>query len=318
MKFQVFMKSKVLTAPLLALWFLGLTTPVKAEKETLDLWPTSQWSVDALDTKCRLSRTFGSGENQTVLWIEKGSADAAYNLTLIGRPFRHPFGSKVSVQFAPEPEYERAYLTAKSSAGRPVISLFGAHFTPTPTERDADQDAIVDDKVETVDYGDPAYTSTGAIDFADAAERLRAINQLRLGGALMNPVSLTTGPLEKPLASLHECVTRLEERITRDIENAASPTEPVDIERWAGILQRSYPTQMLREKEEGRIGVNLTIGKDGRPGHCEVLSVVGPTSFNDTVCLLLLRHATFEPARDANGDPLVSRYRTRVTFRLND
>jgi hypothetical protein len=48
-----------------------------------------------------------------------------------------------------------------------------------------------------------------------------------------------------------------------------------------------------------------------------VQEVEGLTSFNDTACLLLLRHATFEPARNAAGEALVARYRLRMTFKLN-
>lgn len=300
----------------LAVSSLAVATPASANDD-LELWPTSQWAVEEFDDKCRLARSFGAGEDRTMLWVEKGSIGAAFNMTLIGRPFRHPFGSKISVQFAPEPEYHRAYLTTKSSQGRPVVSLFGVLFSPTSAEIESDEVSADTEASETVDYDESAYASTGQIGRAEYAERFGAINRLRLGGALMEAVTLRTGPLEKPFASLGECTQRLDARINRNTEEAATPTEPVDLERWAGIIQQNYPLQMLREEEEGRIGVRLTVGTDGRVSYCEVLSVVGPTSFNDTVCLLMLQHATFEPARAEDGEPLVSRYQTRVTFRLN-
>lgn len=311
------MKRYVLACLTSAVLCFAASSPVHADDKVLELWPTSQWSVDEFDTKCRLFRRYGAGKDRTTLWIERGGLGAAYNLTLIGRPFRHPFGSQMSIQFAPEPEYKRAYLTAKSSQGQPVISLFGTLFTPTPAEIESDNAAIHDDQ-ETVDYGTVAYTSTGTYDRDAYAERMRAITHLHLGGALMDPVTLRTGPLEKPFTMLYDCVADLDQHITQNMEGAASLATPVELERWAGIIQRSYPAQMLRDEEEGRIAVRLTIGKEGRPGYCEVLSVVGPTSFNDTVCLLMLRHATFEPARDMNGKPIVSRYSTTVTFKLED
>ena len=295
---------------------LAMSAPVYAADE-LELWPTSQWSVEEFDEKCRLSRRFGRGDDLSRLWIEKGGIGAAFNMTLIGRPFRHPYGSKVSVQFVPEPEYSRAYITAESNQGRPVVSLFGVLLSPQPAElepqdRDADSGTA-----ETVRYDEDAYPSDGAIGRTGYDERVEAINRLRLGGALLDPVTLVTGPLEEPLPSLAECTEKLDEWITRNTAEAASAVQPVELERWAAILQANYPRQMLRAEEEARIGVRLTIGTDGKPSYCEVTAVVGPTSFNDTVCLLMLRHATFEPARDENGDPLVSRYSTRVSFRLN-
>jgi len=293
-----------------------MSTPVSAE-DGLELWPTSQWSVEEFDDKCRLSRRFGKGDDLSRLWIEKGGIGAAFNLTLIGRPFRHPYGSKVSVQFIPEAEYSRAYITAESNQGRPVVSLFGVLLSPQPADMEPQDRDTDSGTAETVRYDEGAYPSAGAIGRTGYDERVEAINRLRLGGALLDPVTLVTGPLEEPLSSLAECTERLNERITRNTAEAASAVQPVELERWAAILQANYPRQMLREEEEARIGVRLTIGTDGKPTYCEVTAVVGPTSFNDTVCLLMLRHATFEPARDENGDPLVSRYSTRVSFQLN-
>jgi outer membrane biosynthesis protein TonB len=136
----------------------------------------------------------------------------------------------------------------------------------------------------------------------------------------MERVILRTGPLTEPLAELQDCAVKVSNQIAENSRiaiEAGTPSEPTEIERWTGILQQNYPMDMLREEEEGRIGVVLTIGTNGKPSYCEVSDVAGPTSFNDTVCLLLLRHATFEPARNGEGEPIVSRYATRVTFRLN-
>ena len=65
------------------------------------------------------------------------------------------------------------------------------------------------------------------------------------------------------------------------------------------------------------MAVRLTVNKEGRASFCEVTGYSGPVSFNETACLQLLRHARFDPARNAEGNPVSSFYSTRITYRLN-
>lgn len=284
-------------------------------EDALTLEASSDWRLREYPDKCRISRRFGAGEDRVSMWLERGGAEPVFNLTLIGRPFRHPFGAFVSVQFAPEEEYWRNYIATESSRGRPVVSLFGARLTPTTTEESYGEERDEeDDEEELIDFSDSQLGKGDGEEMTPA--RVAAITELRLGGALIKPIILETGPLTEPMAQLEGCAAELLKTIA---ENGAggSSAVPTEIDHWAKIIQENYPRHMLMGEQEGRIGVALNIGTNGRPTYCEVREVVGPTSFNDTVCLLLLKHATFEPARNAQGEPIIGRYSTRVTFRLN-
>ena len=57
--------------------------PFSAQAQTLQLEPKSDWKLREYDDKCRVSRVFGEGENQTTLWVEQGGAEPLYNLSLI-------------------------------------------------------------------------------------------------------------------------------------------------------------------------------------------------------------------------------------------
>jgi Gram-negative bacterial TonB protein C-terminal len=281
-----------------------------AQAADLVLPPTSEWKLREYDDKCRVSRTFGEGEDSVTLWIDQGSLSQAYNLTLIGRPLRHPYGPNLSVQFAPEPEYSRNYIYAESSKGRPVVTLFGVRLTPTNAERE-----LLGLPLEPL----PASTSAPKAEpTARTAERAAAITEIRFGRALIAPLSLQTGALTVPLEQLQNCAADLERRIGVNTALASSTPRPVNQAAWAAELQKSYPNHLARAEQEARINVRLTIATTGRPTFCEVPEVEGLTSFNDTACWLLLKHATFEPARNAAGEPLVARYALRVTFVLND
>lgn len=292
----------------LAVVYASFGSPAHAAD--LVLAPTSEWKLREYEDKCRVSRTFGEGEDSVTVWIDQGGLSQAYNLTLIGRPLRHPYGPNLSVRFAPEPEYSRNYIYAESSKGRPVVTLFGVRLTPTDAERE-----LLGIPLE------PLPTSASAAKADSAArngERAATITGIRFGRALVAPLTLQTGALAEPLGQLQACALALERRIGVNTALAASPPKAVNEASWAAELQKGYPNYLVRAKEEARIDVRLTIATSGKPTFCEVPEVEGLTSFNDTACLLLLKHATFEPARDAAGKPLVARYPLRISFVIKD
>lgn len=305
----------------------GLSAPAMAEVE---LKPTSDWRLREYDDKCRMSRRFGAGDDRMTLWIDQGNPQQTYNLTLIGRGVRYPYGPNLTVQFAPEPEYTRTFISAKSSKGRPVLSLFGARLTPTRQELelmreengikngDKNGGGSTDDGEEAVDLVNAALSAERSERLS--AQRIDAITQLRLGRAVVEPLTLKTGSMAAPLAQLQECATRLSQTIaanTMESVAAGTPVQPTETDRWIPIIQENYPYQMLRAEQEARLQISVTIDKKGRPSFCEVTSTLGLTAFNDTVCLLMLKHASFSPGRNTAGEPIVSRYSTAVTFSLN-
>ena len=158
---------------------MALATPASAD-DGIDLSPSSEWRFREYDDRCRVSRNFGEGENRTGLWIEQGGAEPNYNLTLIGRPLRHPYGRGVHIQFGEEPEIVRSYIAAESSRGRPVLMMYGVAVTQPDLERGED------DPVPNVSFD---------------AERAAAISSLRLRTSIVEPLALDLGSLAEPLAA---------------------------------------------------------------------------------------------------------------------
>lgn len=282
-----------------------------AQAAELSLAPSSDWVLREYDDKCRVTRTFGAGDDAVTLWLDQGSLAPSFNVTLLGRPLRHPYGPNLSVRFAPEPEYSRNYLYAESSKGRPVVTLFGVRLAPNAAER-----ALLGLPPEEVS---PASAMTPHSDpAAKVIAQAAAITDIRFGRALMQPLRLETSALDGPLALLQACAERLERQIGVNTALATMGPRPVDQARWAAEVQKGYPAYLARAEEEAKVDVRLTIATTGKATFCEVVDVDGLTSFNDTACLLLLKHALFEPARNTAGEAVVARYRTRITFKLND
>lgn len=282
-----------------------------AHAAELVLSPSSEWTLKEYDDKCRMIRTFGAGEDAVTLWLDQGSPTPTFNVTLLGKPLRNPYGPNISVRFTPEPEYSRNYLYSESSKGRPVVTLFGVLLTPNASER-----ALLGLPPETQPAASPSAprSDPGALTTTRAA----GITDIQIGRALARPLRLASGALDAPLAQLQACAERLERQIGVNSALAATPPRPVNQSAWVARVQQGYPHYLARAGEEAVLDIRLTISTSGKPSFCEVQSVEGLTSFNDTACLLMLRYATFEPARNTAGEPLVARYRTRMTFKLPD
>jgi TonB family protein len=77
-----------------------------------------------------------------------------------------------------------------------------------------------------------------------------------------------------------------------------------------------YPSEAVRNYEEGPVAFRLQIGSSGAPTACSVTASSGSATLDSTTCRLLMERARFEPARDARGRPTTDTYEGRIVWRL--
>lgn len=67
---------------------------------------------------------------------------------------------------------------------------------------------------------------------------------------------------------------------------------------WPGAWIRSedYPSRALRNEEQGRVYVTITVGKDGRARDVEVTSSSASAEINEATVRAIMRRARFLPA----------------------
>lgn len=289
-----------------------------ASAKTLTLKPSSDWRLREYDDKCRMSRTYGSGEDRLTLWIDKGGPGPSFNINLIGRPVRSPYGPTVGLTFAPGEEVRRNYIESKSSKGRPVMAMFGVQPVSLAPGKPAPDDTQETDErtEETVDLSAGSVSDVVSVETVKA--RYAAVTSMDLNSGVIEPISLKMDDLLEMAEALFACsqelAIRLEGRTPDGDYIKGTPSTPRDMETWAEKISANYPLHLLREGEEGSVGVRLTVNKAGRASFCEVTRYSGPASFNDTACLQLLRHALFNPALDAEGNPRAAFYETTVRY----
>ncbi|MEQ5788222.1 TonB family protein [Erythrobacter sp. NFXS35] len=274
------------------------TAPARAEPLVLN--PSTTWTLDYAEDKCRLIRKFGSGETEVELHIEQSGTGPFYNLALFGKPARKDVGDVMRIAFGPnEGPSERSYLGGRiKSSKTPFVMMHGIHLAPVA--RNADQ-------------GEFEVTEIGP-------DRERAITSLTLTKGLRRPLQLQIESMEAPLNAMRACVADLIQTLKLDENGLAqivTPPEPKNAMEFARFMQERYPPQQIRNEQGGTVAVQLTINDKGEATACQIAASDRPAVFDDAVCFGLMRMAEFEPAVGPDGKPRFSFWRTRVTYRMN-
>lgn len=94
-----------------------------------------------------------------------------------------------------------------------------------------------------------------------------------------------------------------------------SPNSPASPPRDL-VTRDDYPTQSLKNGEQGTTHYRLHIDETGRISKCEIIGSSGYERLDEASCRLLLRRALFNPAKDENGKPVASTYSGRVQWQI--
>lgn len=97
----------------------------------------------------------------------------------------------------------------------------------------------------------------------------------------------------------------------------ARGVQPDGLNRWAARVQANYPSRAQREEREGRVGVTVSIGTNGRVASCSVTSSSGHADLDAAACDGITRYGRFDPALDAAGNPTTGSWSTTVVYRLD-
>jgi len=88
--------------------------------------------------------------------------------------------------------------------------------------------------------------------------------------------------------------------------------------RWAARIQENYPASAMRAEKQGRVGVRVTIGPDGKVTGCTVTSSSGTPDLDTAACSGMQRYAQYEPALDDAGNPTTGTASTSIVYRLTE
>lgn len=91
---------------------------------------------------------------------------------------------------------------------------------------------------------------------------------------------------------------------------------PENQRSWQRRIMDNYPSRAVRDEIEGRVGVRVQVGPDGRVASCTVTSSSGSSILDDAACSDLTRYGRFNPALDDAGNPTTGTWSTTIVYQL--
>jgi hypothetical protein len=278
--------------------------PAQGVGEPNRLPARTEWVVDYAEERCSLHRGFGEGESSVNLRIDWFGPKPEHRVLLVGPgvPKLTSASDEIALRLTPDPELRPGYTINGTFLDQPAVS-FNLAFLPF----------------------DPAQ----AWNRMSAAEQMRfqavprppqpefenAVRTLEVRFAEGAAIELALGRMGKPLEALRACMDNLVKHWGLDPAVQASLSrnavaKPATVRR----VQRDYPSDMLAAGMSAFVPVRVMVDAQGSVSQCVVQSEGIEESFADAVCDGLARG--YEPALDANGNPVASVFPTSVVYML--
>lgn len=97
----------------------------------------------------------------------------------------------------------------------------------------------------------------------------------------------------------------------------ARGVSPDNQRSWSARIQENYPSRAIRDEIEGRVGVRVVVGPNGRVTSCSVSSSSGSSILDTAACEGMQRYARFNPALDDAGNPTSGNWGTTIVYQLS-
>ena len=96
----------------------------------------------------------------------------------------------------------------------------------------------------------------------------------------------------------------------------ARGAQPENQRSWQQRIMDNYPARAIRDEIEGRVGVRVTVGPNGRVSGCTVSNSSGQGVLDDAACQDITRYGRFSPALNDEGEPTSGSWSTTIVYQL--
>ncbi|MFB0613365.1 energy transducer TonB [Aurantiacibacter poecillastricola] len=151
---------------------------------------------------------------------------------------------------------------------------------------------------------------------ADLRARETAIETITVQNTFGEDFTLRTGSMKPPMDAMRECMTAMVARwgLDPDIQRTLSrPAVPTDRYRVTRSVQQVYARSMRMTGESANLRIRLDIDEQGTVTGCHSQMPIGHDAFRKNACFNLMR-GQFEPALDADGNPVASYWTTGIVY----
>ena len=282
---------------------ISLALASQAQAKDMVLQPTSPWKVNYADENCDLARTFGTGADAVALHIIRFVPGDDFQMVLIGEAIEAwTSAHDLRLQFGPSEPVIEAYLDRATTVDGQKLALL------TIDSIGGDKSIVKAKK----SLGNKDQNPRKPIDVVNpyrvTKEREQAVSRISILGGLLTRITLETGSLGEPMEALRKCNAELLGKWGIDVEKhrrLSQTAQPIgNPHEW--LTWTDYPPHMQDWGKRGFFRFRFTVEPSGVVSNCTLMQSIMPRQDAQAICEKLKSRARFEPALDADGNPIRS------------
>ena len=253
----------------------------------LVLEPSGDWTLDYAVDSCALRRTFGSGESPAWLEIMQLTPGVSYRITVSSSGLPMSRQRAPAVRFLPDGAESSYDLAAYGDYGEGFEGVaFYAVIMPTTPENVAQLEVV---------------STNGAVVASEVGT-----TGIEVRRAFDPTIVLQTGSLTRPLEAIRACMADLVAEWDLGSAEGKLLSRPVprNMARWSRPIMDFFPRGLVQFNGPSRIQARVIVGPDGKPEKCRVIEPVVNDEYDQRTCGVILEDGEYEPARDAEGNPV--------------
>lgn len=295
-------------ASIISLALLACGMPAAAQDEAVVLEPSTDWYLDYAETRCRILRTFGAGDDVTLLYLEQYYPSDDLSWLVAGSLVDELRASRrFTVQFGPG---EEPYSV--DSRTRLTYGEYGRALSSNSLTEQIPADRRQGDE-EAADGAAPIVVP------ALSTEQGRSIDWIEFSRGDRR-IRLDTGNLGNVFEAMNACMENYMASWGVDFEvlrTQATPPAPKNLPELVRRIQVHYPGGALARNQSARLLLRVLVDELGYVASCYIIDMSAADNFDDHACDVFEDRAEFEPALDTAGNAMPSYYVTTVIYSVN-
>lgn len=262
------------------------------------------------ENHCRLTRTFGEGDNKAIFYLEQWGPSTAANWLVSGPAVQRFKHSRAATLAFNADGHTMEFTFPDISLGDYGKSVIG--MTPVVNEVESDKE---------VDSSEIDYTvhprGLPRLDNAAATK----IDSFTLAQKGRGSVTLKLGAMDKPLTAMNICMEDLVKHWGLDPIQQRSVARPPMITNLPSVvrrIQKEYPRKAQHAGAQANFHLRLVIDANGKISHCALNNQTLAEKFgtNDHPCRVFEQYAEIEPALDVTGAAVASYYTNLIRYAM--
>ncbi len=277
-----------------------------AAKPVPTLEPDGAWVLDYDDHRCRAARKFKAldGSEPTLFYLEQYVPAAVVDWLVTGGAVTKR--RAWDVRFGPrnEPFEVSNEGVSLGEYGRAIMGSGTGKFEYDIEKRtEANQEVI---------------RKRGALELDP--ETADGIDWLEIEGDSSDAVRIPLDNLPKIYEAMNTCMADLVRSWGYDPAKraeAVTGTRPLNMHVMAREIIEDYLRQKTKSGNFANFSMRLMVEADGTVSKCVMLAKTVADGFDSSACRTMVKKARFEPAKDAEGNPLPSYYMQELHYRAH-